>query len=469
MTEHDNAGNVPGGDDRSEDLTTPIPPYAGNPPTGQSSGPPSPPPPPPPYGAQPGYGQSNYGQPPYAPQGYPNPYGAPASPEPTQAFLFDDMTPVDAPAAPTKQRRGSRTALVLAGALLVGAGGGVAGAATWNALQEEQASPTDRVVSSQVSSTGSAAPAPDGSPQAVAQAVLPSVVKINVVGSEGSGSGSGVILSSDGEILTNDHVVEVAADGGQIRVDFNDGTSAPATVVGTDPVTDLAVIQAEGVSGLVPATLGDSDALAVGQDVVAIGSPFGLQATVTSGIVSALNRPVSVGQSSQGGDSTTYPAIQTDAAINPGNSGGPLVNLDGQVVGINSSIRTSTASLGEEGGSIGLGFAIPISKVIPIVDQLRNGETPTHARLGVSVSDQADEAGLVSGAEIQEVNPGSAADKAGLQSGDIVLAVDDERISTTEGLVATIRGYRPGDEVTLLIQRDGETSEVQVTLDSDAE
>ena len=277
-----------------------------------------------------------------------------------------------------------------------------------------------------------------------------------------------MILSEDGEILTNAHVVEVAEGGGQMSVDFEDNFSAPAELVGIDPVTDLAVIRAQGVDGLDPADLGDSDALDVGDGVVAIGSPFGLTATVTSGIVSALNRPVSVGSSES--DSTTYPAIQTDAAINPGNSGGPLVNMAGQVVGINSSIRSSTSALGGEAGSIGLGFAIPISKVLPIVDQLRNGETATHARLGVTVSQSQDgdsQEDLRPGAGIEVVEEGSSAEEAGLEPGDLVTRVDDEVIVGVESLVATIRGYRPGDEVTLTVVRDGEELELKATLDSD--
>jgi putative serine protease PepD len=274
-----------------------------------------------------------------------------------------------------------------------------------------------------------------------------------------------VVLSSDGEILTNNHVVEVAAQGGTISVSFNDGSAARASVVGTDPLTDLAVIKAEGVSGLTPATLGEAQNLDVGEEVIAIGSPFGLEATVTSGIVSALDRPVSVGESSPNSLDTTYPAIQTDAAINPGNSGGPLVNMQGEVVGINSSIRSSS-SMGE-GGSIGLGFAIPLDKVLPIVDQLRAGDTPTHARLGVTVSDAATDSGLLTGAGIGEVGSGTAADEAGLEPGDVVTKVDDQPVSGSESLVATIRGYRPGDTVTLTVVRDGETRTVQVTLDSD--
>ncbi|MGH3371940.1 MAG: S1C family serine protease, partial [Nocardioidaceae bacterium] len=257
----------------------------------------------------------------------------------------------------------------------------------------------------------------------------------------------------------------VAEQGGRVSVGFNDGSTTTAEVVGTDPMTDLAVIKADDVSGLTPATLGQSGNLDVGEEVVAIGSPFGLEATVTSGIVSALHRPVSV--SGQGSSmDTTYPAIQTDAAINPGNSGGPLVNMQGEVVGINSSIRSSSSAMGE-GGSIGLGFAIPLDEVLPIVDQLRAGEDPTHARLGVSVVDATSEDGLLSGAGIAEVAAGSAAEDAGIEKGDVITKVDDRLVGDAAGLVATIRGHRPGDTVTLTVVRDEEEREVEATLDSD--
>ena len=383
----------------------------------------------------------------------------------------------------TERRQGrARTAGVLVGALLLGSAGGVVGAAAYTAANDDESptgalgSPTaavsNRTTTDRTETDSTDLPAVVGSAEDVAAKVLPSVVKINVTGTDGAGSGSGVILSKEGEILTNNHVTEVARDGGKMTVSFNDGTTAPAQLVGDDPVTDLAVIRVDGVSGLTPARIGDSEKLDVGEGVVAIGSPFGLAATVTSGIVSALNRPVSVGGDS-GGDETTYPAIQTDAAINPGNSGGPLVNLAGQVVGINSSIRSSS-DLGGEGGSIGLGFAIPITKVLPVVDQLRNGQTPTHARLGITVSDKGSstdptEDGLITGAGVEEVTDGSAGDEAGLRAGDVVTKVDDEPISSSESLVATIRGYRPGDKVTLTVLRDGKTLTLDATLDSDVE
>ncbi len=389
--------------------------------------------------------------------------------EHTHRFEQFGFTPV--PERETSRPSKSVVGGILAAALLVGGLGGLAGAAGFNMVDDlvggdaVPASPSTGPTTTAVSDTPDT-PAADGSVEQVAASVLPSVVKITVSGPQGSGSGSGAVLSEDGEILTNNHVVE-GAEGGEIAVSFHDGSTASAQVVGTDPLTDLAVIQAEGVSGLTPVAVGKSGNLDVGENVVAIGSPFGLEATVTSGIVSALQRPVSVGGAS--GTDTTYPAIQTDAAINPGNSGGPLVNMAGELVGINSSIRSASSGAGEA-GSIGLGFAIPIDNVLPIVDQLRNGETPTHARLGVSVVDATSDDGLVSGAGLGTVEPGSAADEAGLERGDVITKVDDVVVTGYQSLVATIRGHRPGDEVTLTVVRGGtgdSPETVTVTLDSD--
>ena len=371
----------------------------------------------------------------------------------------------------TKQRGGAgrRTGLaaaVVATALLVGGGAGIGGAAWWDATQDGSggSSQSSPVSTSQVSSQAQA-PAADGSVESVAQKVLPSVVKIDVTTAQGGASGSGIILTADGTILTNNHVVE-GAEAGSLTVSFDDGTSAKAQVLGTDPLTDTAVIKAEGVSDLTPATIGKSANLGVGEGVVAIGSPFGLDATVTSGIVSALDRPVNVGSDDQG-NSTTYPAIQTDAAINPGNSGGPLVDLTGAVIGINSSIRTAASqSAGGQSGSIGLGFAIPIDEVMPIVDQMAAGETPTHARLGIQVGDA--ETGEAAGAVVREVTSGSAADKAGLESGGVITKVDDHRITGADSLVATIRSYRPGDSVSVTWTSGGQEQSADIVLDSDA-
>ena len=403
----------------------------------------------------------------------------PDAPTPTAPFGGFGFRSVPEQHEPRRARVGGAVvAGLLVGVLVVGGVAGVVGAAGFSAVESltgnGSSSSSTTTATSPVIDRQQVAPATD-SVEAVAKAVLPSVVKINVKGAQEEGSGSGIILSSDGEILTNNHVASVAGNGGEISVNFNDGTAKKATVVGTDPLTDLAVIKAEGVSGLQPATIGRSTKVDVGENVVAIGSPFGLEATVTSGIVSAMNRPVSVGSSegSQPGQSaqdTTYPAIQTDAAINPGNSGGPLVDLNGDVVGINSSIRTASSSSLDSsgGGSIGLGFAIPIDNVWPVVQQLRNGETPTHARMGVSVTDASSQSGLLTGAGVEAVDSGSAGEKAGLRKGDVITKLDDEVITGSESLVATVRGHRPGDTVTLTVVSGGDkTRTVDVTLDSD--
>jgi len=390
-------------------------------------------------------------------------------------FPSTPQSPYDVPADPPPSRprgRGRFAAAVVAGALVAGGAAGVGGAAAWESFQGDDSSPAsssgDRQTA-QVVDTGDQQAA-EGSVEQVATAVLPSVVRIVVDGPQGQGSGSGIILRSDGQILTNNHVVEGAGDGAGLTVSFDDGSHAKATVVGTDPLTDTAVIQAEGVDGLTPATIGTSGNIDVGQDVVAIGSPFGLDATVTSGIVSALDRPVNVGSDAQG-NATVYPAIQTDAAINPGNSGGPLVDREGHVIGINSSIRTSGTSTGAGSGSIGLGFAIPIDEVMPIVEQMLAGETPTHALIGISVGDAASTDGgavVPDGATIGEVSKASAAADAGLQTDDVITGVDNRMITSSDSLVATVRSYRPGDQITVTYERDGEQQTATVTLGSDA-
>ncbi|WP_047869746.1 trypsin-like peptidase domain-containing protein [Nocardiopsis sp. RV163] len=283
----------------------------------------------------------------------------------------------------------------------------------------------------------------------VADTVLPSVVSIRTA----NGGGSGVVISSDGQILTNAHVV-AAAEGGPIEVLFNDGSSARAEVMGSDPVSDIAVIQAEGRNDLTPATLGDSEQVGVGAEVVAIGSPLGLSGTVTTGVVSALNRPVNTGQSGQ--TSTVINAIQTDAAINPGNSGGPLVNMNGEVIGVNTAI----AGVSQDSGSVGLGFAIPINQVRPIAEQLVEDGSASYPAIEATITNSR-----VGGAEIVEVTEGGAAAEAGLQAGDVVVSVDGEQVSTPDELIAQIRTRQPGEEVTLGVVPDGGSgSEEQVTV-----
>jgi putative serine protease PepD len=404
--------------------------------------------------------------------------------------ILPPQTSASQDTAPTARRRtGVLPAAVLVGALVVGGVAGVGGAAGYDALRGDNGSGSstpDISASNQSTASTTNNTQTSGAIETVAAKLLPSVVQINVSGTNESGSGSGVVLTKDGTILTNNHVVAVAGNGGKITVNFNDGTSAAAKVVGTDPVTDLAVIKAEGVTGLTPAEIGKSADLKVGEGVVAIGSPFGLGATVTSGIVSALDRAVSVATSEGGGEqsdpfgtqpqqqgsasqATTYPAIQTDAAINPGNSGGPLVNMAGQVIGINSSIRTAdSTSSSSQGGSIGLGFAIPMDEVLPIVNQLRNNETPTHARLGVSVSNNNTDKSSQTGALVKSVEKGGAASDAGLKVGDVVTKVGSQLIDGSDSLVATIRGHRPGDTVKLTVIRGGQTQTLDAKLGSDA-
>jgi putative serine protease PepD len=341
----------------------------------------------------------------------------------------------------------------LAGTLGAGAGASAVVLATDNGT----------TVTNNTSNTGGASQAalPAGNISGVADAVLPSVVSIQFTSAEGGGSGSGVVLDTDGLILTNNHVVEAAANGGSLTVTLNDGTSTSAEIVGRDPGADLAVIRVEPTDSLVPVKLGSSDDLRVGQTVVAIGSPLGLSGTVTTGIVSAKNRPVTAGSGAPGEEASVLNAIQTDAAINPGNSGGALVNLKGELVGINSAIATLGGSAGAQSGSIGLGFAIPIDQAKWIVDQLvANGEA-THAQLGVSVGDAT---GEVLGAELQSVEEGSTAAEAGLQAGDIVTGFHGQRVDSADALVAAVRSTEPGTTVTIAFVRNGDEQEVTATL-----
>ncbi len=435
---------------------------------------------------------------PYAPQPGPNqpgphqqgPYqqGQPSSGEPyyrpdeyaEHTRPFPQYQGPQDPMPPQRQRGRGLTAAVLAGALVLGGAAGVGGAAAYSAINDDGSGGSSN--SSSSFEATKTATVKDGTVEKVAASVLPSVVKVNLTTQQGAGSGSGIVLSEDGKILTNNHVVAGAGQGGRLSVSFNDGTTKRATVVGTDPLVDIAVIQVEGAEDLEPAALGKSGDLQVGQTVVAVGSPFGLNATVTSGIVSALHRPVSVSSEQeepenplgedapqQGRDlSTTYPAIQTDAAINPGNSGGPLVDMSGRVVGINSSIRTASNGLGTgSGGSIGLGFAIPIDEVLPIVNQINDGEKPTHARLGVTVSDVEGNT-LAQGAQVRSVESGGAGAEAGLKNGDVITKVEDRVIDGSESLVATIRGHRPGEEVEITYVRGGKSRTTSVDLGSDA-
>lgn len=374
------------------------------------------------------------------------------------AFVAEQAAP-----APRPRRRRGRLVAGVAALALVAAASGAGGAALYDQLND--GSSTSPVVSSLDADQGSDAQATSGQVEKVAKAVLPSVVQINVAGGSEAGSGTGIIISSNGNILTNNHVVEAAAEQGTITVAFSDGTTSAAQIVGRDPKTDLALVKVDR-TGLTPATFGSSSDLAVGEEVVAIGSPFGLESTVTSGIVSALNRPVSSSDGT-GQNTTVFPAVQTDAAINPGNSGGPLVDLEGRVVGINSAIR-SGGTTSASAGSIGLGFAIPIDLAKSVADQLVKGQKVEHALIGVTVRPAVSNDEITGiGAEITEVNADSPGAEAGLQRGDIVTAINNQPVGSSDALVAGIRGYRPGEQVTITYLRDGKKAETKVTLASD--
>ncbi len=365
---------------------------------------------------------------------------------------------------PAKGRKTSTlVAATAALALIAGFGGGYLGSElNSNSAASADSSLTQLNTSAPVSENRS--PAPAGSIQAVASKVLPSTVSVLASSSGSAGEGSGVVLTADGLILTNNHVVEGAS---SIEVRFNDGSTASATVVGTTATDDLAVIKADGVSGLTPATLGSSSDLQVGQPVVAIGSPLGLSATVTSGIVSALNRPVRTGSQSAQAQDTVINAVQTDAAINPGNSGGALVDMNGSVIGINSAIASLSSSQGGQAGSIGVGFAIPVDQAKRIAQEIIDTGKATHAVLGASVSDAAGQSSQIpTGAKIAEVTGGSGAQTAGLQADDVITAIGKQSVESADALIAAVRSAAPNDTVTVTFVRNGASRTVDVPLGS---
>jgi putative serine protease PepD len=385
-----------------------------------------------------------------------------------------DELPTSGPAAPKKSRS---TALMLALALLVGGGaGGAVASALDNGGSSGSATRASGSALSQTRVIASTSDTVRGTPESAASIISPSVVTVEVTGqaqnrfgqtSSQSDTGSGIILRTSGYIVTNNHVVSAAASGGSVHVTLADGKTVAATIVGTDPTSDLAVIKIEPISGLKAATFADSDQLNVGQAVLAIGAPLGLSNTVTQGIVSTLHRPVRTGDSSS--SQAVIDAVQTDAAINPGNSGGALVNLAGQVVGINSAIATTGESAsGSQSGNIGVGFAIPSSSASKIADQLIANGKATHSQMGVNVADApgtTDGApGL--GATISGVTAGGPAAAAGVQAGDVVTKVDDRRVTDSNSLIVAIRSHDPGTTVTVTLTRGGALKTLKVTLAS---
>lgn len=386
----------------------------------------------------------------------------------THEFTDGEYPPPPAQLPKRRQRR--RTGLVAALAVLVVAlaagtalfsGGLNAGQnSTMNAQPQRIASAPGPV--QQASGT-----TPDWT--ATAEAVAPSVVSITVNAYQGAAQGSGVILDSSGHVITNHHVVADAAAGrGDIAVTLNDKRTFVATIVGSDPSTDLAVLKMEQApDGLRPITLGDSSDLKVGVPVMAIGNPLGLSGTVTTGIVSALDRPlITRGGGGRGdtaiNDDIVTNAIQTSAAINPGNSGGALVNASGQLIGINSSIAQTT----QDGGNIGIGFAIPVNSAKNIADQLMQNGRVRHAFLGVSTrtGNVPEGSAQRAAAIVGDVTPGAPAAAAGIRRGDAIVALDNDAIDGSASLVAQVRDRQVGGQVTITVIRNGQRSDVQVTL-----
>ena len=293
---------------------------------------------------------------------------------------------------------------------------------------------------------------------AIAESVLPSVVSILIEAGENSGSGSGFIVQSDGYILTNNHVAAPAANGGELTVVFDNGDKVIGKIVGRNTSYDLAVLKVDR-DGLPAAVLGDSSAVRVGEVAIAIGAPLGLNGTVTAGIISSLDRPVTAGGS---GELAFINAIQTDAAINPGNSGGPLLDGTGRVIGINSAIATLAGTIGGESGSIGLGFSIPINTAKRIAEELiATGDSQTPI-IGVVLNT----AFTGDGAKVSEITPGGPAEKAGVRVGDVITGLNGRQVADSTELVVVIRSYAPGEEIEITLTRNGQSSTVSLALGS---
>ncbi len=363
---------------------------------------------------------------------------------------------------PTPRRR-RPVGLIVTGAVVLALVAGLLGGAAGAWWQGRNGAGTNRSVTLPAPATGSTA-RPASSVAGIAAAVLPSVVAIQVTGADGAGTGSGFVIRSDGYIVTNNHVVAEAAGGGRITVVFQDGSQAPATIVGRDESYDLAAIKVSR-TGLAALGFGDSASVVVGDEVIAIGAPLGLQGTVTTGIVSALNRPVAAG----GGDTAPafINAIQTDAAINPGNSG--LVNVRGQVIAVNSAIARvpGTGGMGQS-GNIGLGFAIPSEQARRTVEQLIKTGKAQHPVIGVLLDREYSGEGVkVSGAARggqPPITPGGPADKAGIKPGDVITAFNGRPVTAPDELVVAIRARAPGDTVELTVRTGGRERVVTMTL-----
>jgi len=361
-----------------------------------------------------------------------------------------------------KPKRNTPISAVIVVSLIIGGlAGGVSGwlaADTLNNLTNSENNSQSSIAENNGTNQNSLPPIKplEGSIAALVQAVQPSVVSISAEGSSSAGSGSGFIYRSDGYIITNNHVIANAANSGTIEVTLFDRTTHSATLVGRNSSYDLAVIKIDK-NDLVPLRIGNSDQLNVGDTTIAFGSPLGLRGTVTSGIVSALNRPVTAGGI---GDQSYISAIQTDAAINPGNSGGPLVNAAAEVVGVNSAI--ATLGIGSS-GSIGLGFAIPISQVQRIIQEIIISGTSSTPIAGISIDSNYSG----KGAKVAEVVVGGPSENTGLLQGDVITKINGEFVDDSTELIVAIRRNNPGDTVRFNVTaEDGSEKEITVILGS---
>ncbi|MFP3992634.1 trypsin-like peptidase domain-containing protein, partial [Streptomyces sp. E11-3] len=401
---------------------------------------------------------------PGAPTGPWQQYDPWSTPQPQQQPL---LHPTGAGPAPVrKPRRGALLVGALAIALVAGAVGGGIGA-----YVERNGGITDvRLPQAGKEDKGRAPESVAG----IAESAVPSVVTLHVSGSGAQGTGTGFVLDNKGHILTNNHVVDPAGSNGRISVTFSGGETAKAKLIGKDAGYDLAVVRVTGVSGLKPLPLGNSDNVQVGDPVVAIGAPFDLSNTVTSGIISAKGRPITAGgEEGDGSDVSYVDALQTDAPINPGNSGGPLVDSKARVIGINSAIRSAGGGSDPDGGggqagSIGLGFAIPVNLAKRVAEELINTGKATHPVIEVTLDTQFTGDGARVADETRDggaaVKPGGPADKAGVKPGDIITAVDGQRIHTGQELIVKIRAHRPGDELELTLERNGDKQTLSLEL-----
>jgi S1-C subfamily serine protease len=357
-----------------------------------------------------------------------------------------------------KRRRFGLTALTLSLVIALIAGGVGGGLGWWFTSRADSALHTSNV---KLGESSNAVTRPPGSVADIAKRVLPAVVSIDVRTDSEAGTGSGVVIDKNGYILTNNHVISAAASGGTITVTYNDHSTESARIAGRDPQTDLAVLKVTNPK-LTVAALGDSSKVVVGDPVIAIGSPLGLQGTVTTGIISALDRPVHV--SGDGSDSdAVIDAIQTDAAINPGNSGGALVDATGAVIGINSAIASlGTASGSSQSGSIGLGFAIPINEARTIAEELIKTGKAVHASIGLATRSVTD--GSREGAYIVQVVPNGPGSAAGLKEGDVITALDGATIDSGDALSVAVQARKPGDQVKVTYFRGSQQRSATVTL-----